>query len=196
MEWLKELKELLEKLGLSEKYEDIKKGVEQAYKDYIPKSRFDEVNEQKKEYKKMLEERDKQLKDLSEKAKGNEELQNKIKELEEANKKSADEYEKKIKEQAFNFALENSLRDNKAKNIKAVMALLDLDEIKQDGDKLLGLDTQLEKLRDSDPYLFEDESTTTSTGSQGNFGKKTSTLENNSTDDFMKAIYENQAKRN
>ncbi|MDK2917291.1 MAG: hypothetical protein PWQ37_24 [Candidatus Petromonas sp.] len=193
MEWLKEL---LEKLGLSEKYEDIKKGVEQAYKDYIPKSRFDEVNEQKKEYKKMLEERDKQLKDLSEKAKGNEELQNKIKELEEANKKSADEYEKKIKEQAFNFALENSLRDNKAKNIKAVMALLDLDEIKQDGDKLLGLDTQLEKLRDSDPYLFEDESTTTSTGSQGNFGKKTSTLENNSTDDFMKAIYENQAKRN
>lgn len=193
MEWLKEL---LEKLGLSEKYEDIKKGVEQAYKDYIPKSRFDEVNEQKKEYKKMLEERDKQLKDLSEKAKGNEELQNKIKELEEANKKSADEYEKKIKEQAFNFALENSLRDNKAKNIKAVMALLDLDEIKQDGDKLLGLDAQLEKLRDSDPYLFEDESTTTSTGSQGNFGKKTSTLENNSTDDFMKAIYENQAKRN
>jgi vancomycin resistance protein YoaR len=194
---MEKLKELLgEELfnQVKEKLGDTKIMIDDG--NFIPKSRFDQVNEQKKEYKKMLEERDKQLKDLSEKAKGNEELQNKIKELEEANKKSADEYEKKIKEQAFNFALENSLRDNKAKNIKAVMALLDLDEIKQDGDKLLGLDTQLEKLRDSDPYLFEDESTTTSTGSQGNFGKKTSTLENNSTDDFMKAIYENQAKRN
>ena len=45
----------------------------------------------------------------------------------------------------------------KVKNIKAVKALLDIDSIKLDGDKLLGLDDQLNGLKENESYLFEQE---------------------------------------
>lgn len=69
-------------------------------------------------------------------------------------------------------ALEMALLSAKAKNTKAVKALLNSDEIKLDGDKLLGLDSQLEKLKAENDYLFEVEqsaqtqtqTTTVSTG--------------------------------
>jgi len=121
---------------------------------FIPKSRFDEVNEQKKEYKKMLEERNKQLEELKAKAQGNEELLNKIKELEEKNKSTVEEYENKIKQMQFERALENELIKHKAKNIKAVKALLNLENIKLDGEKLIGLEDQIKELQESDSYLF------------------------------------------
>lgn len=54
-------------------------------------------------------------------------------------------------------ALDMALVGNKARNAKAVKALLNMDEIKLDGDKLLGLDSQLEKLKAESAYLFEDE---------------------------------------
>ncbi len=53
-------------------------------------------------------------------------------------------------------ALEMALISAKSKNTKAVRALLNADEIKLDGDKLLGLDTQLEKLKTDAAYLFEE----------------------------------------
>lgn len=169
MEWLREL------LG-DELYEQVTKAlgdtkILQDDGNWVSRQQFEEVNKQKNEYKKMLGERDKQLKELKDTAKGSEELSRRIKELEEDNKKSAKEYESKIQEQAFNFALENSLRDKKAKNVKAVKALLDLNEVKQDGETLLGLDTQLEKLRESDPYLFEETIPAGTGGSKGNKGK-------------------------
>ncbi len=54
-------------------------------------------------------------------------------------------------------ALEAALRDAKAKNTKAVRALLKVEEIKLDGDKLLGLDKQLEKVKTEASYLFDTE---------------------------------------
>lgn len=52
-------------------------------------------------------------------------------------------------------ALEVALLSNKARNPKLAKAALDLDKIKLDGDKLLGLDEQLTALKESDPYLFD-----------------------------------------
>lgn len=54
-------------------------------------------------------------------------------------------------------ALETALLAGKAKNTKAVKALLEIDKIKLDGDKLLGLDDQLEKLKKDNDYLFQQE---------------------------------------
>lgn len=73
-------------------------------------------------------------------------------------------------------ALDMALITNKARNAKAVKALLNMDEIKLDGEKLLGLDTQLEKVKADNGYLFEDtqgnnttsNTTTVSTGGQHN----------------------------
>ena len=53
-------------------------------------------------------------------------------------------------------ALEMALITGKAKNTKAVKALLDTESIKLDGDKLLGLDEQLTKLKADNAYLFEE----------------------------------------
>lgn len=59
--------------------------------------------------------------------------------------------------QAFDFSLEKALTGAKVRNPKALKALLDSDVLKLDGDKILGLDGQLEAIKESDPYLFESE---------------------------------------
>ena len=55
----------------------------------------------------------------------------------------------------LNFAIEKALTTAKAKNAKAVKALLDMEQIKLDGEQLLGLEDQLKSIRESDPYLFD-----------------------------------------
>jgi hypothetical protein len=148
--------EQLKEMGLDE--ETAKKVLEahkEAIKDkYVPIERFNEVNEEKKELKNQLEDRDKQLQELKVKAAGNEELTAKITELEELNKQTKEEYENKIVALKKETAIELKLKDEKAKNIKAVKALLDLEKISLDGDKIIGLDEQLKGLKESDPYLF------------------------------------------
>lgn len=64
-------------------------------------------------------------------------------------------------------ALEMALTTGKAKNSKAVKALLNMEEIKLDGDKLLGLEEQITKLKADNAYLFDiadSSQTTVSTG--------------------------------
>jgi Phage minor structural protein GP20 len=135
---------------------------------WIPKSKFDDALDNAKDLKKQLKDRDSQLEDLKAKATGNEELTAKIQELTDLNKKTIQDYEARIQDQAFNFALKTALTDAKAKNPKAVEALLNKDSIKLDGDKLLGLEDQLKALQKSDAYLFETEQQTSKpTFSQG-----------------------------
>lgn len=105
----------------------------------------------------QIKDRDKQLKDLEKSAQGNEDLQQQIKDLQKANDDTKKEYEEKLNQQRKESKLELALKDAKAKNPKAVKALLDADVIKLDGDKLLGLEEQLNALKDSDGYLFGSE---------------------------------------
>jgi uncharacterized protein with gpF-like domain len=121
---------------------------------YIPKRKFDELNDDKKELKRQLEERDNQLKELGSQAEGNEALTKQINQLKEENANQATAYEKKLQDQLFDTKLDDALCDAKAKKLKAVKALLDLESIKLDGDKLLGLEDQLKKVIEEDSYLF------------------------------------------
>ncbi|KXG78279.1 phage scaffolding protein [Thermotalea metallivorans] len=121
---------------------------------YFPKAKFDEINEERKELKSQLEERDKQLKELKVKVQGNEELTAKIVELENLNKQTKEEYEAKMAALKKETAIELKLKDEKAKNVKAVRALLDLDKVNLDGDNLIGLDEQLKALKEKESYLF------------------------------------------
>ncbi len=123
---------------------------------YIPKDKFDAVNTEKNDLKKQIDERDKQLEELGKEARGNEELTKQIDELMENNKKAVEEYEVKLKQQAFDHALENAIANAKGKNIKAIKALLKTDDIKLDGDNLQGFEEQIKVLRESDGYLFDD----------------------------------------
>jgi hypothetical protein len=124
---------------------------------WFPKDKFDQVNSDNKDLKKQLKDRDVQLSELKTKATGNEELTKQINELTELNKKTAADYQAKLDQQSFDFALKDALSGAKAKNPKAVEALLNKDSIKLDGDKLLGLDEQLKGIKESDSYLFDSE---------------------------------------
>lgn len=76
-------------------------------------------------------------------------------------KKDVSDWEQKynndIGKLKLDYALETALMASKAKNTKAVKALLNHDEIKLDGDKLLGLDAQLEAIKKDNDFLFEAE---------------------------------------
>jgi chromosome segregation ATPase len=121
------------------------------------KDEADKAKDDADELKSQLSDRDKQLKDLSKKAEGNEDLQAQIKQLQDDNKKVKDDYEQKLTEKTFDYSLDKALADAKAKNPKAVKALLNKETIKLDGDKLLGLEEQLKTLQESDGYLFGEE---------------------------------------
>ncbi|XQY90649.1 phage scaffolding protein [Metabacillus sp. HB246100] len=141
-------KQVMEKVG-DQKIDIVSNG------EWIPKTKFNELNENTKELKKQLKDRDTQLSELGEKATGNEELQKTIQQLQADNKQIKEDYENKIKQQTFNFALKDALSGAKAKNPKAVEALLDKESIKFDGEKIEGLEDQLKKLQESDAYLFD-----------------------------------------
>lgn len=145
-------KEDLVALGLTEEQAD---SVIKGFGTMVPKSRLDDKIQEAKDYKEQLEARDKQLAELEPKAAGNEALLQQIQKLQDDNKKVQTDYEEKLSQQSYNFALESALSGAKVKNAKAVKALLDSEKIKLDGDKLTGLEEQLEALKTSDAYLFE-----------------------------------------
>lgn len=145
-------KEDLVALGLTEEQAD---SVIKGFGTMVPKSRLDDKIQEAKDYKEQLEARDKQLAELEPKAAGNEALLQQIQKLQDDNKKAQTDYEEKLSQQSYNFALESALSGAKVKNAKAVKALLDSEKIKLDGDKLTGLEEQLEALKTSDAYLFE-----------------------------------------
>ncbi len=81
-------------------------------------------------------------------------------------KKAADEWKAKaekadadakakIEAMQFDHALDGALTGAKAKNIKAVKALLDMEKVKLEDGKITGLDSQLEALKTENGYLFE-----------------------------------------
>jgi len=65
--------------------------------------------------------------------------------------------DKQISQMKFDYALSAALTGAKAKNTKAVKALLDMDGLKfNDNDgKIVGLDEQLAQIRADNDYLFE-----------------------------------------
>ena len=126
-------------------------------KGYIPKSRFDEVNEAKKNAESLVKERDKQLEDVKKSTGDNEELKKQIEQLQENNKAVKAQYEADIKKMQIDNAVQTALKDAGAKSVTAAMALLkDLDkaELADDG-TVKGLADQIQALQKSESYLFD-----------------------------------------
>lgn len=150
-------KEKLLEMGLSEEQADkVLTAHKEELKGYIPKARFDEVNDAKKGLENQLQDRDKQLKDLQEKVKGNEELEKTIKDLQESNKKAAADYEAKIKNITLDNAIRLALKEHKAKYEDLLLGKFDRDKltIKEDG-TIEGLKEQIETLKEGYKDLFE-----------------------------------------
>jgi hypothetical protein len=122
-------------------------------KTFIPKSRFDEVNDAKKDLDKQIIDRDKQLKDLGDKVKGNEEAEKTIKELQEANKVTKDQYEGKLKDLTINAAIQSKLTDTKYPDLLATKFDKSKLVVNADG-SVSGIDEQLTGIKETYKDLF------------------------------------------
>lgn len=134
----------------------------------IPKSRFDDVNNAKKNAESLLAERDKQIEDLKASAGASDDLKKQIEKLQADNKAAVEAKDAEIKSIKINNAVNTALLSAGAKNIKAVMALVDMDKVKlSDKGDISGIDEQIEALKGSDDskFLFkEDKPSTTIKG--------------------------------
>lgn len=152
MEWLKEI---LKNAGI-ENVEELEKAISKELpKHFKPAKDFNEINEELKNIKgekTTLENDKKKIEDEYKKFKegsiSQADYETKKKEIEENSKA---EIRKVRLESKIDLAITNA----KAKNIKSVKANLNLENIKLDGDKLIGFDDQIEALKKSDAYLFE-----------------------------------------
>lgn len=152
-------KESLIEMGLTE--DQAKKVMDSIDGDFVTKTRFNEINEENKTLKKSVSDRDKQLEDLKKSSGDNATLQQQISDLQKQNADQQKAHDDELAQLKFDNAVEMALNGAKAKNIKAVRAMLDDSKMKMGEDgKLSGFDEQIEALKKSDPYMFDVEQQT------------------------------------
>ena len=150
-------KEEFVKLGIDE---ETAKKLETAsleeLKGYIPKVRFDEVNNEKKRLELDVRERDTQLETLKNSTGDVEALKKQIETLQADNKAKDEAHAAEIKQLKIDSAVEAAITGAKGKNAKAIRALLNLEnaELGEDG-TVKGLADQITALQKSDAYLFD-----------------------------------------
>ena len=125
-------------------------------KGFIPKSRFDEVNNAKNTAEALVKTRDEQIETLKNSTGDVGELKKQIEDLQKENKDAADAHAAEIKQLKIDNATDTAIINAKGKNAKAIKALLNLEnaELDEDG-SIKGLAEQIEALQKSESYLFE-----------------------------------------
>ena len=156
---------------------------------FIPKSRFDEVNQQKNTYKTQNDELNTQLEELKKQAKGNEEFTSQIQELQ--NKLA--ESESKNKEIALDNAIKLDIVKANVKDVDVAAMLVDKSKLELTDDGVKGLKEQLDSLKELKAYLFQEEKNDGIGGSMGNHARKNNE-NSNSKSDLMSVIRKNQRR--
>lgn len=124
---------------------------------YVPKTRFNEVNDTKKDLEKTIKERDTQLETLKKSTDDNEELKKQIETLQADNKKKDDDYQEQIKELQISNAIKLAITD-KAQDADLVASLFDKSKlIVGDDGKITGLEEQLKVIKEGKPFLFKED---------------------------------------
>lgn len=153
--------------------EDINKIVNastEELKEYVLKTKFDEVNSAKKQLETDVKDRDKQIEEIKKNAGDNEELKKQIETLQNENKTSKEKYEAELKDLQISNAIKLAISD-KAQDSDLVASLFDKTKLilSEDG-KITGLDEQLKALKEGKPFLFKEEKSTESTNQGFKFG--------------------------
>ncbi|MDD4608952.1 MAG: phage scaffolding protein [Bacteroidaceae bacterium] len=170
LEWLKTV------LGTAYTEDIDKKVSEEIGKGFVARSDFNSVNEAKKTLEGQIVDRDKQLEEL--KKVDSTKLQDEITRLQGENTTNKTNYEKQLAELKLGSALDVALLGAKALDVKAVKPFINMELIKLDGDKVLGLEEQLKTIKESKSFLFEGEKEPPKsggmrqTGSEGSEDKK------------------------
>lgn len=152
LDWLKTI------LGDAYTEEIDKKVSEEIGKGFVARADFNTLNAEKKALADTVKDRDKQLETLKASTGDVEALKTQIATLQTENATAAKAHEDEIKRLRIDTAVELALSAAKAKNVKAVKALLDLEkaELADDG-TVKGLNDQIKKLSGAadSGFLFE-----------------------------------------
>lgn len=155
MDWLKAL---LKAAGLDDAA--IEKIIGDAGKElpkhFIPKDKYNEALEAKKQAEKDVADRDKQIEDLGKTAGLSEELKKQIETLQAENKTAKEKYEADLKDITLNNAIKSAL-SGKAHDEAIAAGLVDKAKLVLDGDKVVGLDEQIATIKKDKPFLFKEE---------------------------------------
>ena len=152
LDWLKTI------LGEAYSEEIDKKVSEEIGKNFVARADFNTLNTEKKNLADTVKERDKQLETLKASTGDVEALKNQIATLQTENATAAKAHEAEIKSLKIDTAVGLALSAAKAKNVKAVKALLDLDKAELDADGTVkGLADQIKKLAEAPDsgFMFE-----------------------------------------
>ena len=146
-------KEKLMEIGLTEELAaQVMKEIDGKF---VTKTRFNEVYTELKQTKDQVKERDLQLETLKASAGDAEDLKKQIETLQSENKAKDEAHEAELKQLKIDIAVDKALTEAKAKNPKAVKALLDLSKAEIDDDGTVkGLDTQIKKLSEAEDSKF------------------------------------------
>lgn len=153
--------ELIASMGIADDAKEEAAAAVRSFLDgaYVPKARFNEVNEEKKALQSALSDRDKQLDALKKGAGDNDDLKQQIKDLQAANKKAAEEYEASMKDMRLMTAIKIAVASD-AQDVDIVSGLFDKTKlIVGDDGKITGLDEQLTALKQNKPFLFKPQTT-------------------------------------
>ena len=146
--------------------EELAKKVEEALGDdlmvvkeenYVPKDRLNKEIEEKKNHKEMLDEYKSQVDELKNKIQDNEELEKEFNNMKQKFQEKEEEYQSKLARKEFENQLEKKVLKSGARNPTAVKALLSTGDLELNDGEIKGLDDQLESLKESDDYLFGDD---------------------------------------
>lgn len=147
-------RDFLKNLGIEDK-EIIDKILDENSADIgRAKSGNDDLKSQITQLQTQLNDKTKEFDTLKESTKDYESLKEQITQLTNDKTNLQTELNTKVSEVQKKHAIENSVRDAKAKNVKAVMALLDMEKIKFEDGELSGVSEQLENLTKGEDTKF------------------------------------------
>ena len=163
--------ELLKQWGI-----ELPENFEDGEFDYLPKQRFDEVNNSKKELENSYNKLKTDFERLGETGAKYDDLKKQFDEMTEKMKKDEADYQQRLQEVTIKSSIKERLSKEKARDNDIVMKLINYENIKTSDNGILGLDEEIKRIKDSAGYLFDNSSNMNSpepglpTGTNANSG--------------------------
>lgn len=172
---MKNIYEILKDYGL-EIPEEKKADFDKSWKEnYRTKNEYDKAVNQRDEYKTSLDTVNEKLKEFD--GVDVADLKGQITKLQDDLKTQKETYDAKEAERLFTYSVKSAIKEAGGRNAKAVMALLDMDALRESKDQSADIKKALDAAKESDAYLFgSDEPFRNPVGPSGGNGGADSTL--------------------